>query len=421
MRIKAFTILGVVVLYAALLAVPASDAGAEPGDDRPEPVASASEEEGSATELAPQTSKDDPAPDIALTAESQGWNGQQAAAVHASSEAVEVVARALANKYADQFVGSVIAEQPGEPPEIYVKGVAPAEILELAKQSPVPIKVIDGQPLSFAEVEERSRAVHLALEEAGYEQVSTGFAITARGRIDTGVMTQEGLPSTPEEIGRLLPADLRDDVLISVSDEPIVDDEASFGGMWMRNGGVNTCTSGWSVGNESGARGVVTAGHCLASLDHIAHPGDGAHALDFVASHRGQWGDMEWFETPNVNDIPSFYADSDSVRTVEDIETLAEMSEGEPVCLYGRSSNRRDCSSRIAHLSQQCTNGGVWNGRLVLTDSDVGIPGDSGAPWSYNYTAFGIHKGNCADVPGQEVFTKAVRINDGLGVSVRRQ
>jgi hypothetical protein len=61
----------------------------------------------------------------------------------------------------------------------------------------------------------------------------------------------------------------------------------------------------------------------------------------------------------------------------------------------------------------------VFNDRLVLMNGDVGIPGDSGGGWSFDFTAYGSHKGNCADVPGREVFSVADLYDEAISVGVR--
>lgn len=51
---------------------------------------------------------------------------------------------------------------------------------------------------------------------------------------------------------------------------------------------------------------------------------------------------------------------------------------GESICQYGRFSNSRNCSLEVQDVSQACTVSGIINDRLVLTNGDVGISGDSG-------------------------------------------
>lgn len=112
----------------------------------------------------------------------------------------------------------------------------------------------DNQPYSFDELESRKLRVHRALEGMGFRSVATSVNITGAGIIPAGVTTEPGLPTRAVDLVAALPADLREDVRLTVHEEPNVREEQAFGGMWVRDSGVNLCTSGWSVVNTSGTR-----------------------------------------------------------------------------------------------------------------------------------------------------------------------
>jgi hypothetical protein len=83
----------------------------------------------------------------------------------------------------------------------------------------------------------------------------------------------------------------------------------------------------------------------------------------------------------------------------------------EAICAYGRSSNQRDCSLEVQDASIAC---GALN-RLVQMNGDTQIGGDSGGGWSFNFTAFGGHYGNC---DGRDSFSVADLFDEALGVFV---
>lgn len=365
-----------------------------------------------------QSNEESLAQDLGLVAEAKGWTVEEAAADHRAAEAVGRIAEQVAAERPDIFVGSVLSPEPGEAPSLYVKGPADDFVRSLVASAEIPIKLVDNQPYSFDELEERKIQVHRALEDQGFRHVSTGFSVAGGGEVTAGVSRHTGLPTEAAEILSGLPASLRDSVVLTVSDVPIALDESAFGGMQLRDDGANECTSGWSVWDASGTTGATGAGHC-SGINQIVDPNVGVVNLAFQAEHRGQWGDVEWYTSAQLEPA-KFYADSNNVRYVKAVEPRASISAGESVCLYGRASNVRDCSLDVQNVSQACTNAGVFNDRLVLMDGDVGINGDSGGGWSFNFTAFGSHKGNCnPDFPQQDTFSVADLYDEALGVRVR--
>ncbi|MGH9023118.1 MAG: hypothetical protein ACRDV9_08470 [Acidimicrobiia bacterium] len=381
----------------------AANAGGAAGDEIPAIVEQSAAEAG--------------AQDLALVAKANGWTVEQAAASRRAADIVGAVAAQVAAERPEAFVGSRLSAEPGGVPELYIKGRADAFVHNLVAGAQGSIRLIDNQPFSFQELEERKLQVHGALEAQGFKDISTGFGVAGRGKINAGVTRQPGTPTDPIGILSSLPTLLRGSINLAVNDVAIAIDEESFGGMRTTTGAGGLCTSGWSVYDSTGQTGVTTAGHCD-GINAIDHPGHGVHGLTHQREHRGQWGDVEW-KTSGEIEPARFYATATEVRTVIGVEPQFAISEGEQVCLYGRSSNNRDCSRRVQNVSQTCTNDGVRNDRLVLMDGDIGIPGDSGGGWSWANRAYGSHKGNCADVPGREVFSVADLYDEALGVRVR--
>lgn len=362
------------------------------------------------------------ADDLAAVAEANGISYEQAARSHDVATGVGRIAETIARDRPEIYVGAALGERPGDKPTLYVKGPADRFVTDLVRKSGIEVVIADGQPFSFDELEARKLRVHRALESLGFDNVATSVNITGGGVIPAGVSAPAGLSAsaaTADAILTSLPADLRDSVQLTVHEEPIAVDFQAFGGMWILDNGANACTSGFSVRNlATGTLGVSTAGHCI-GMDQINHPGHGIHNLTFQARHRGQWGDVEWYSTaePEPDD---FYADTGNViRDVAAVEPRANILVNESVCQYGRSSDDRDCSLEVQDVSQACTNNGVFNDRLVMMNGVTGQPGDSGGPWSFGLTAFGIEKGVCfPDFPNREVWTVADLFDEAINVRV---
>lgn len=354
--------------------------------------------------------------DLRLVAKARGWTLAEARADYVAAEAIGAVAAKLAEKRPDIFIGSVLSAKPGGRPMLYVKGEADQDVYDLLAEAPLKIQLVDRQPYSFAELEQRNIQVHNLLAEQGYDEIATSFDFQKGGAIQAMVARKEGAPAFAAQALAELPSSLRDTVELIVSDKPVAQDFYAYGGMAVHDDGVFECTAGWSVRNNAGTTGVTTAGHCT-GINQIMHPGIGLHSMTHQAEHRGAWGDIEW-KTTVALETAQFYASAGSVRNVTSIEPRASISVGESICFYGRSSNSRDCSFDVAATSVSCTVNGVFNNRLVRMNGNSAIPGDSGGGWSFNYRAYGSVKGICG---GGSVFSVADLYDEALGVTVLTQ
>jgi hypothetical protein len=94
----------------------------------------------------------------------------------------------------------------------------------------------------------------------------------------------------------------------------------------------------------------------------------------------------------------------------------SNISTGESVCVYGRSTNERDCSALVLRPGVTCTFDGITTRRLVQMTEHVTTGGDSGGGWSHGNRAYGSHVGRCS---GDSVFTPVSFFPDALSVSVK--
>jgi hypothetical protein len=351
--------------------------------------------------------------DLQLIAESRGWTFEQAAAQHRAAEVVGRIGELLSETAPDSFIGTMLADVPGEAPTILLKGAVTPAVRSVVDSAPISITIADGHPFSLSELAKRKTKVGEALAVAGYRNFSTRAKLTERGVVRATVTIEPGLPGSADEIRSIIPEGVRDATTITFQEEPVGRDDTSFGGMLVGGG---ACTAGWSVVNELGVTGVGTAGHCGA-MSTITHPPSTNHTLTFQFEHRGQYGDFEW-HTTNVAEPAEFYAMDSVIRTVNTVEPYANMSIGEQVCLYSRVQGVRDCTLDINDLLVDCTVSGVYNNNLVGMNGDVAVGGDSGGGWSNNNNAFGFHKGSCG---GGNVWTRASILPTTIAIAVLTQ
>ncbi|MEU5156646.1 hypothetical protein [Glycomyces sp. NPDC021274] len=351
--------------------------------------------------------------DLTLIAAAQGWTFAEALAQHKATEAIGDLATQVAKAYPDAFVGSALSTEPGGAPTLYIKGTADPAINALAASAEVAVDIADDQPYSFVELQERNDKLHAELIGMGYDTLMTAVDITS-GTVEAHIETTKEFSTSRTTVRAALSEEFDEGVELNFTDSLEAGLEYAFGGARVRGGG-SLCTSGWTVITPRGAQGVTTAGHCD-GMTQIREEGTGWHDMDYRAQHRGRWGDVEWHSVPGNATPARFYANANTRRTTTSIEPAAGLTTGESICVYGRSTNERDCSALVLRPSLTCTINGVSTDRLVQMNKHVTTGGDSGGGWSHGNRAYGSHVGRCS---GDSVFTPVAYFPNALGVSVR--
>ncbi len=356
--------------------------------------------------------------DMALVAAARGWTLEQAVAHRALADSFGRIQEQLATDRPGLYAGAELSAVPDGAPTLYIKGRADEFVRQVVQSAGFPIDVIEGRPFSWRELEARSIRLNRRLAGLGFRDIVTSFDETT-SNVEAVVKRGPAMAAVrAEHVRARLPAEFRSGVRLQLVDEDIAIDEHAYGGMWVRDDGVNLCTSGWAVTNGV-TTGVTTAGHCT-GINQIVEPGVGVHALAHRAEHRGQWGDVEWKTSTHI-EPDDFFASAADIRDVAAVEPRANITVGEAICVYGRSSNARDCSHTVFRTSISCTNNGVFNDRLVAMNAkNTTIGGDSGGGWSFGVTAYGSHKGGCTvNNVLRNVFSVADLYDEALGVTVR--
>ena len=189
-------------------------------------------------------------------------------------------------------------------------------------------------------------------------------------------------PSTaPVEVAKILE---NTDAPVSISILPV--DRVGNSLQIVRGGlALGSCTSGFTVFQGS-TRGVLTAGHCSNTSQNMA---GSAYPLPFIGEHRGSYGDFQWHRTVDTTSNQIRISAAGALRA---ITSLATASVGTAVCNYGKTRTTASCTT-VQAISVCSTVSGVTACQLARTSAAFTNGGDSGSPWYFNNTAYGVHYG----------------------------
>jgi hypothetical protein len=277
--------------------------------------------------------------------------------------------------------------------------------------------------LGFTEVElQRAiEAVHFAvLESPEVRDASTWFDY-ATGQITTNVVLENtATASVLDDLRDIATKNLIDatraDILSSITTSVVRSNSQVIGvndSSTEHLGGecLSTCTSAFgTTSNVYGTRGVCTAGHCSNNQS------DDGSGLLFQAGYQGTHGDFQWHTGPET-ETDDFYSGSDASTEVNrrDVSSVGVPVVGQSLCRNGMTSCK-DCQE-VRKLNV-CSSGDC---NLVQMGEHLSAGGDSGGSVFWGNTAYGIHKGMMYDPfwPfSREVFSRADRIDDALGISI---
>jgi hypothetical protein len=144
---------------------------------------------------------------------------------------------------------------------------------------------------------------------------------------------------------------------------------------------ITGCTSGFTVRNSAGTRGVSTAGHCGNSqtLSGVALTFRGEA---YSGSYDVQWHNASGHTYPNTIKV------STATRAITSTRARSSQTVGSQVCKQGRTTGYT-CGT--ISTTSYCASGACTWVRVAGNGTNLSEGGDSGGPWFSGNTAYGSH------------------------------
>ncbi|MBM7024512.1 hypothetical protein JS515_01265 [Clavibacter sp. DM3] len=176
------------------------------------------------------------------------------------------------------------------------------------------------------------------------------------------------------------------------------------------------CTAGYTVRNaRTAATGLITASHCPDDLNYESRP-----ILTFEGHGDSGQLDEQWYSSTEAaqGEFISQKAGSNLLR--RKVTAVAAPFVGMSVCKYGTVTGN-GCSTVINGPTTTVNANGVTYGNLWQVQSYMTDEGDSGGPWFYGTTAYGIHYGNIPrDGADRSAFTSVTAIESATDLRILR-
>jgi len=192
---------------------------------------------------------------------------------------------------------------------------------------------------------------------------------------------------------------------------------------------LTSCTSGFTVTSGS-LNGFLTAGHCGSTQNYMWWSDGSWHSTTFQKQEWDPSMDAQWHSvSPTVQEVVGlFHIDTSNTRP-QKAYVVGNALVGSAVCRWGTRSMQPACFT-ITNVNYQIP-GVMEDGsnrpyaavytRIAL-NSYKSCPGDSGGPWFYNNTAYGLHLGSTSgcttNANTYAYFTPISTVLNRLGVSL---
>ncbi|GAA2625912.1 hypothetical protein SMC26_19160 [Actinomadura fulvescens] len=345
--------------------------------------------------------------DLALIAKDDGTDLATAIDAHGWQDQFNDIADKLEDDYPDQFSGAIKADD-GSSAWFGFKGAIPPAAIETVKALPVKVTLTGNRGFSEKELDAQNRAAHahvvqnsaVAAASAGYD-IRTG-TVTVSAQLKPEVKRNATLeaeldPPTPSVNGISAKT-----VVANASKAPM--DGYLRGGGWLERRTASDnyaahCTAAFNVIERGGsAKRSSTAGHCMWAhelLRHRNHGNDTGHTqVVRKMKHMGEHGDIAFNNTGTAgSDTPTrtFYF-THTKKRYADKENRPRV--GTRVCKYGRTTGEScDNVEQLGWINDY----GQWGYPVVygLAETKKGYTqgGDSGGPWYYGGTVYGVTSG----------------------------
>jgi streptogrisin C len=308
------------------------------------------------------------------------------------------------------------------------KGSVPQEAVDAVKSLPVDVRLTADAPLTDDERSDATAAAGAAIFEATGAESTIGMkpqSTEMEGVVGPANATRRMAASVPlealaEDAAAAAvsgPADFA--ITLTHTAKDVNSSEVLSGGTALGDPrGVKTlCTAGFTVRNDrTGQTGIITASHCPDDLDY-----EGRHILNFAGHGDGQQLDEQWFTSsePVWNQFISSRSGATLYRST--VRSVAMPTGDREVCKFG-SITSQGCSQMHAGPVSATYDSGVTYKNIWLTTRHITERGDSGGPWFYGSTAYGVHTGQSVWLDGSthSAFTPVPTIEFLTDLSVVR-
>lgn len=356
---------------------------------------------------------------ISLVSEAKGWSRAEALLHSQEAEAMARIVDRLLSIDPDRYVGGAISPKPGGIARLYIKGPLDELIRDLVGSESMAVEVVPNQPFSSREIEARGEELLIALRDAGLRDASLGTDITRPGHFDLTLRRQSSFTEA-QSVLEAIPEKFRDDVSVTLQDEPVVRLQAAGGGLRMRQGSAFQCTSGFTVTRTDGQRAITTAGHCV-GLTSMPDDLFETYNLALFNQHIGSYGDVEAHQaiSPYGGLLTNQIKTSGTIKSITSVQSRSGML-NHTVSGFGRATNATVTATVLQESTLLMLEDGTVLNRMVRLNVSPFDFGDSGGPWFVNNKAYGVHFGD-ASFGGvrQALFSAASEFPNALNASVR--
>jgi hypothetical protein len=168
--------------------------------------------------------------------------------------------------------------------------------------------------------------------------------------------------------------------------------------------GISTCTTGFTVRNSAGTRGVSTAGHCGNSQSLSGY------SLTFRSEAYSGSYDIQWHNASG-HTFPNTIKVGSSTRSITGTRSRANQTVGSQVCKQGKTTGYT-CGT--ISTTSYCASGACTWVRVAGNGTNLSEGGDSGGPWFSGNTAYGSHTYGIGD----DSAYMAVNYFSGISVTI---
>jgi hypothetical protein len=304
--------------------------------------------------------------DAAAYAESFGVTPQEGARRLQLQDAVDALNARLAEEQAATFAGLSIEHTPEF--QVVARFTRKGEETIRPYLSPALAAVVRVEPARFTvqQLERRLQASYNRVRAAG---------IPAAGGVDVRANRAEVHVLRGRSAAALALLGEADASVVEVDHLP-QEEIAMYGGL-----AISTCTTGFTVRNSAGTRGVSTAGHCGNSQSLSGY------ALTFRGEAYSGSYDVQWHNASG-HTYPNTIKVSTSTRSITATRSRTSQTVGSQVCKQGKTTGYT-CGT-IATISY-CASGACTWVQVSGNGTNLSEGGDSGGPWFSGNTAYGSH------------------------------